>query len=169
MIRTALVALALTLGGGWLLPPVASGAGPTVQLDEEQIRQVVLRANSDPVYGEAFRTNNPDPLRAAWAGEALLDMQDDIQALRALGQYLDLQLENLEFRRIEELGPGRVRAVTVEHWLARLYQTDGTYLGYQRQVVENRYLLDRRGNDWYIIEADQEIEGGDPVFRQGEP
>jgi hypothetical protein len=169
MTRAALVVLALVLWGGWLLTPVSSGAGPLVQLDEEQVREAVLRANSDAIYGEAYRTSNPELLREAWAGEALLDMQDDIQALRALGQYLDLQLEDIQFQRIQELGPGRIRAVTVEHWLARLYQTNGTYLGYQRQIVENRYLLDRRDTNWYIIEADQEIQGGDPVFRQGEP
>ncbi len=75
----------------------------------------------------------------------------------------------MDFQDIEELGPGRVRVVTVEQWLARLYELDGTYLGYQHQTVENRYLVEQDGNNWYISEADQEIQGGDPVFRPGEP
>ncbi len=75
----------------------------------------------------------------------------------------------MQFDHIEQLGPGRIRVVTVERWLARLYQIGGAYLGYQRQVVENRYLLARDGDAWHIIEADQEIQGGDPVFRPGEP
>ncbi len=169
MPRAMLLPLALALLV-LVAPPLATqAAGPLPQVDEEMVRQIVRHANSDEVYGQAYRTGNTDLLRAAWAGEALLDMQDDIAGLRALGQYLDLSLEDLEFRRIEELGPGRVRAVTVERWLARLYQTGGTYLGYQRQVVENRYLVERRGDAWYVTEADQEIQGGDPTFRPGEP
>ena len=168
MMWVGLMALGLVV---WWQGPLAlaNEAGPAVQLDEELVRDVVLRANSDVVYGQAYRASNPDLLQTAWAGEALLDIQEDILALQALGQYLDLQLEGLEFRRIQELGPARVRAITVERWLARLYQVDGAYLGFQRQVVENRYVVERRGDDWYVIEADQEIQGGDPVFRQGEP
>jgi hypothetical protein len=164
-----LLGLALVLLGLTVLPPPLQAAAPTPQIDEDVIRQVVLRANSDEVYSQAYRTGNVDVLRAAWGGEALLDMEEDIAGLRRFGQYLDLTLEDLEFQRIAELGPGRVRAVTLERWLARLHQTDGTYVGYQRQVVENRYLLERQGDAWYITEADQDIQGGDPVFRPGEP
>lgn len=144
-------------------------AAPSPQVAEEVIREFVVYANSDEVYGEAYRTRNADLLRQAWAGEALLDMSDDIAGMRAMGQYLDLTLEDMQFRRIEELGPGRVRAITVERWLAQLYQQGGTPLGYQRQTVENRYLLERRGDSWFITEADQQIEGGDPTFRPGTP
>ena len=153
----------------WAATPVVQAARPGAQIDEETIRQVVLRANSDTIYSEAYRTGNAELLRAAWGGEALLDMQDDIAGMRAMGQYLDPQLEGMDFQRIEELGPGRVRAITLERWLARLYQVGGTYLGYARQTVENRYLLERQGDGWIIIEADQDIQGGDPIFRPGEP
>jgi hypothetical protein len=155
----------LTFGG----VPASLRAAPALQVDEEAIRQTVLRANSDEIYSEAYRSGNAELLRAAWGGEALLDMEEDIAGLRRFGQYLDLTLEDMAFQRIEELGPGRVRAVTVERWLARLYQTGGEYLGYQRQVVENRYLVEQRGDTWLLTEADQEIQGGDPVFRPGEP
>jgi len=154
----ALLLLAALLG--WLaLPaaPVVQAAVPPAQVDQDEIREVVRRANSDAVYSEAYRQSNPDLLRSAWGGEALLDMQDDIEGLRSMNQYLDLQLENLDFERIDELGPGRVRVVTVERWLARLYEMGGTYIGQQRQTVENRYLLDRRDGAWYIIEVDQEV------------
>ena len=169
MTRTALTILALILCTGWAATPMVGAAGPSTQVDEELMRQVVRRANSDPIYGEAYRTGNADLLRAAWGGEALLDMQDDIAALQMLGQYLDLTVEDMQFQRVAELGPGRVRVITLERWLARLHQADGTYVGYQRQLVENRYLVERQGDTWYIIEADQEIRGGDPVFRPGEP
>ena len=169
MPHRVLIGLALALLSLAALPPGLQAAVPTLQVDEDVIRQVVTRANSDEIYSEAYRTGNSEVLRAAWGGEALLDMQEDIAGLRRFGQYLDLTLEDLEFRRIEELGPGRVRAVTVERWLARLYQTDGTYVGYQRQTVENRYLLERQGDAWYVTEADQEVQGGDPIFRPGEP
>ncbi len=162
----ALICLVGTLGAASAGPAAAS---PGLQVDEEAVRQIVLRANSDGIYGEAYRAGNPALLREVWAGEALLDMEDDIAGLRALGQYLDLELEDVDFRRIEELGPGRVRAVTVERWIARLYQIGGQYLGFQRQVVENRYLLEHQAEGWYIVEADQEIQGGDPAFRPGEP
>jgi len=169
MICAVLIAVGLNLcAPGWVAA-VADSAGPVAQVDEETIRQAVLRANSDPIYGDAYRTLNPNLLEAGWGGEALLDMRDDIGALLAVGQYLDLQPEDFSFERIDVLGPGRVRAVTLERWLARLYQVGGSYLGYQRQVVENRYLLERRGDDWVITEVDQDIQGGDPVFRQGEP
>jgi|DewCreStandDraft_1066081.scaffolds.fasta_scaffold46847_1 hypothetical protein len=167
MVRASLAVLALAVL--CLVPRAAAASTPLYQFDEAVIREAILRANSDAIYGEAYRKLDPTLLQAAWAGEALLDMEEDIEALAALGQYLDLSLEGMEFRRIEPLGPTRVRAVTVERWLARLYQTDGTYLGYQRQEVENRYLLEYRDADWYIIEADQEVLGGDPVFRPGEP
>ena len=168
MLRTLLAGLALALVAMVTPTLISVAAEPQPQVAEEVIREFVQYANSDEVYGEAYRTGNPDLLRQAWAGEALLDMSEDIAGMRALGQYLDLTLENMDFRRIEELGPGRVRAVTVEGWLARLYQTGGTPLGFQRQVVENRYLLERRGDAWYITEADQQIEGGDPTFRPSE-
>jgi hypothetical protein len=137
--------------------------------NEETLRTIVLLANSDGLYSEAYRRLDPELLANAWAGEALLDLQEDISALRQTGQYLDLTLENIDFERILELGPGRARVVTVEYWLARLYRNDQTYVGYQRQIVENRYLVEQRNDRWYIIEADQTIRGGDPVFRQGEP
>ncbi len=159
-----LAALLWTAGTG-----VPVWAAPAPDIDTEAIKEFVRWANSDEVYGQAYRTGDPALLRQAWAGEALLDMEDDLASLRTMRQYLDLALEDMEFQRVEELGPGRVRAVTLERWLARLYQLDGTYLGYQRQIVENRYLLEQRGDRWYIIEADQEIHGGDPVFRPGEP
>ncbi len=149
----------------------ASGAraAPVADVDEDEIRAAVQRANSDEIYGEAYRTSNPDLLEAAWAGEALLDMRDDIDGLKAQNQYLDLQLEDMDVRQIEELGPGRVRAVTVERWLARLYQTNGVYVGFQRQSVENRYLLEQRDDGWYITEVDQEVQGADPLPRPGVP
>jgi hypothetical protein len=154
----ALLVLAAVLGSLTLpTAPVIRAAAPPAQVDQDEIREVVRRANSDAVYSEAYRQSNPDLLRSTWGGEALLDMQDDIEGLRSMNQYLDLQLENLDFERIDELGPGRVRVVTVERWLARLYQTGGTYVGQQRQTVENRYLLDHRDGAWYIIEVDQEI------------
>ncbi|HZU04886.1 MAG TPA: hypothetical protein VFB73_02855 [Chloroflexota bacterium] len=167
MVRVGFAVLTLVLL--CLAPRAVVASASLAQFDEEVIREAILRANSDAIYAEAYRTLNPALLQAAWAGEALLDMEEDIEALAALGQYLDLTLEGMEFQRIEPLGPTRVRAVTVERWLARLYQTDGTYLGYQRQEVENRYLLEYRDTDWYIIEADQEVLSGDPVFRPGEP
>lgn len=148
---------------------MSSAAAPAAQVDEEVVRAAVLRANSEGVYSEAYRTQDPSLLQSAWGGEALLDMQDDIAALASLGQYLDLTAEEISFRRIDQLGPTRVRAVTQERWLARLYRTDGSYLGYQRQVIENRYLLERRDDNWLIVEVDQDIQGGDPIFRQGEP
>jgi hypothetical protein len=169
MSRTLLLVLALTLAGASFSRGTPASAAPTPQLDEDALRAFVLEANSDALYSEAYRTLNPQLLARAWAGEALLDLYEDIAGLRGVGQYLDLLLEDVEFRRIQELGPGRVRVVTLEYWLARLYRADQTYLGYQRQVVENRYLVEQRGDNWFIIEADQTIEGGDPVFRQGEP
>ena len=150
MVRVGFAVLTLVLL--CLVPRAVVASAALAQFDEEVIREAILRANSDAIYAEAYRTLNPALLQAAWAGEALLDME-----------------EGMEFQRIEPLGPTRVRAVTVERWLARLYQTDGTYLGYQRQEVENRYLLEYRDTDWYIIEADQEVLSGDPVFRPGEP
>ncbi len=96
-------------------------------------------------------------------------MSDDIEGLRTLGQYLDLQLQDLEIRRMEPLGPSRVRVVTPERWLARLYQTGGVYVGFQRQTVENRYLLERRDDGWYITEADQQVRGADPIPLPGSP
>ena len=75
----------------------------------------------------------------------------------------------MDFRRIETLGTGRVRVVTLERWLARLYQLDGVFVGSQRQTVENRYLLDYRDDGWYIVEADQEVQGAEPVPRPGGP
>jgi hypothetical protein len=169
MRRGALITLAIVALGCWTSVPTVRAAGPSRQLDEEAIRQFVLDANSDAKYSAAYRTGNTDVLRESWGGEVLLTMQEDIANLRFAGQYLDPQLEGMDFERIEELGPGRVRVVTVERWLARLYQIGGAYLGYQRQTVENRYLVVRDGDAWHIIEADQEIRGGDPVFRPGEP
>lgn len=169
MRRAALTSLALLALSCWASSPAARAAGPAPQLDEAAIQQIVLDANSDAQYSVAYRTGNADILRESWGGEALLTMQEDIANLRFAGQYLDPQLEGMDFERIEELGPGRVRVVTVERWLARLYQISGTYLGYQRQTVENRYLLTQQGSDWLIIEADQDIRGGDPGFRPGEP
>ena len=169
MRRSALIVTTLMVLGLWASAPPARAASPAPQLDEAAIRQFVLDANSDAGYSVAYRTGNTDILRQAWGGEVLLTMQEDIAGLRFAGQYLDPQLEDMQFERIEELGPGRVRVVTVERWLARLYQIGGTYLGYQRQIVENRYLLVRQDNQWLLIEADQDIRGGDPVFRPGEP
>ena len=169
MRRGALITLTLAALGFWASIPPVRAAGPAPQLDEAMVRQFVQDANSDQYYSVAYRTGNTDILRESWGGEALLTMQDDIANLRFAGQYLDPQLEGMDFERIEELGPGRIRVVTVERWLARLYQIGGTYLGYQRQTVENRYLLARDGDQWHIIEADQDIRGGDPVFRPGEP
>lgn len=169
MNRTALIALALLAVGFWASAPLAHAAGPVPQLDEDTIKQFVRDANSDAQYSVAYRTGNTDILRQMWGGEVLLTMQEDIANLRFAGQYLDPQLEDMQFDRIEELGPGRVRVITVERWVARLYQLGGTYLGYQRQIVENRYLLAQQGDQWLLIEADQDIRGGDPVFRPGEP
>jgi hypothetical protein len=169
MTRAALAVIAVLCWLGAALAPGVVAATPAGQVDEEEVREVVRRANSDAVYSEAYRTNNPDLLRTAWAGEALLDMVDDIEGLRALGQYLDLQLEGLEFLRVDPLGPSRVRVVTLERWLAQLYQANGTPVGFQRQTVENRYLLDRRDGTWYIIEADQEVRSTDPLPRPGAP
>jgi hypothetical protein len=168
--RVPLVVVLVLLG--WLAVPrvpVAHGSESGQQASDEEIREVVRRANSDEIYGAAYRASNPDLLRAAWAGEALLDMSDDIQGLRTAGQYLDLRLENMDFRRIETLGPGRVRVVTVERWLAGLYQLDGAFVGSQRQTVENRYLLDYRDDAWYIVESDQEVQGTEPPPRPGGP
>jgi hypothetical protein len=168
--RVALLVILALLG--WLAVPrvpLAHGFAAAQQAGEDEIREVVRRANSDEIYGAAYRASDPELLRTAWAGEALLDMTDDIQGLRTVGQYLDLQLENMDFRRIEELGPGRYRVVTLERWLARLYQLDGVFVGSQRQTVENRYVLDYRANGWYIIEADQEVQGAEPVPRPGGP
>jgi len=161
--------LTLLAFGFWASIGIVRAAGPTPQVDEGMVRQFVTDANSDTYYSVAYRTGNTDILRESWGGEALLSMQEDIANLRFAGQYLDPQLEGIDFDRIEELGPGRVRVVTVERWLARLYQMGGTYLGYQRQTVENRYLMVLDNGVWHIIEADQEIRGGDPVFRPGEP
>jgi hypothetical protein len=169
MRRTALITIALMAWSLWASGPLARAAGPAPQLDEQTIRQFVLDANGDAQYSAAYRTGNTDILRQAWGGEVLLTMQEDIANLRFAGQYVDPQLEDMQFERIEELGPGRIRVVTVERWLARLYQLGGTYLGYQRQIVENRYLLAREDDRWLLIEADQDIRGGDPVFRPGEP
>jgi hypothetical protein len=168
--RVPLVVLLALLG--WLAVPripVAHGSALGQQASDDEIREVVRRANSDEIYGAAYRASDPDLLRVAWAGEALLDMTDDIQGLRSVGQYLDLELENMDFRRIETLGAGRVRVVTLERWLARLYQLDGVFVGSQRQTVENRYLLDYRDDGWYIVEADQEVQGAEPVPRPGGP
>jgi hypothetical protein len=169
MRRTALITVALLACSLWASVPIGRAAGPAPQLDEDMVRQFVLNANSDAQYSVAYRTGNTDILGQAWGGEVLLTMQEDIANLRFAGQYLDPQLEEMQFERIEELGPGRIRVITVERWLARLYQIGGTYLGYQRQIVENRYLLVRQGDQWLLIEADQDIRGGDPVFRPGEP
>ncbi len=169
MRRGALITLALLALGFWTSIATARAAGPAPQIDENQIRQFVRDANSDAKYSAAYRSGNTDILRESWGGEVLLTMQEDISNLRFAGQYIDPQLEDMTFDRIEELGPGRVRVVTVERWLARLYQLNGTYLGYQRQIVENRYLVVRDGDTWHIIEADQDIRGGDPIVRPGEP
>jgi hypothetical protein len=169
MTHAVLIAIALMALSVSTSAPAVRAAQDTPQLDEATIRQIVRDANSDERYSVAYRTGNTDVLRQSWGGEVLLTMQEDIANLRFAGQYLDPQLEDMQFDRIEELGPGRIRVVTVERWLARLYQMGGTYLGYQRQVVENRYLLARDGDAWHIIEADQDIRGGDPVFRPGEP
>ncbi|SRR5579884_2175516 len=163
MIRSLLVVgTALGLVALFATPAVRA-ATPPAQVNEDEIREVVRRANSDAVYSEAYRQNNPALLESAWAGEALLDMQDDIEGLRAMNQYLDLQLENLDVESIDELGPGRVRVVTLERWLARLYQIGGTYVGAQRQTVENRYLLEQRDGTWYITEVDQEVQPTPPL------
>jgi hypothetical protein len=169
MTRAALSILAFLALSFWTGSPAARAAGPAPQIDEAAIQQFVRDANSDALYSVAYRTGNTEILQQSWGGEALLTMQEDISNLRFAGEYLDPQLEGMDFERIEELGPGRVRVVTVEQWLARLYQISGTYLGYQRQTVENRYLLTQDGDQWHLIEADQEIRGGDPVFRPGEP
>jgi hypothetical protein len=169
MARALLLILALTITVPALSRGTLVAAAPVREVDENALRAFVVEANSDGLYSEAYRSLNPQLLTRAWAGEALLDLYEDIAGLRGVGQYLDLLLEDIEFRRIEELGPGRVRVVALERWLARLYRADQSYLGYQRQVVENRYLVEQRGDNWFIIEADQTIEGGDPVFRQGEP
>ncbi|HEY7066236.1 MAG TPA: hypothetical protein VII06_32490 [Chloroflexota bacterium] len=153
----------------WLGSGSLAHAQDTPTFNEDAIKQLVRDANSDAYYSVAYRTGNTDVLSETWGGEALLTIQEDIAAMRFGGQYIDPQLEDMEFDHIEELGPGRVRVVTTESWLARLYQIGGNYLGYQRQVVENRYLVVRDGDAWHIIEADQDIEGGDPVFRPGEP
>jgi hypothetical protein len=158
MRRTALITVALLACSLWASVPIGRAAGPAPQLDEDMVRQFVLNANSDAQYSVAYRTGNTDILGQAWGGEVLLTMQEDIANLRFAGQYLDPQLEEM-----------RIRVITVERWLARLYQIGGTYLGYQRQIVENRYLLVRQGDQWLLIEADQDIRGGDPVFRPGEP
>jgi hypothetical protein len=162
----ALLMIAAVVGVLAMSDLVGAAAVPLgAQLNEDEVREVVRRANSDEIYGEAYRSANADLLRTAWAGEALLDMTDDIDGLKASGQYLDLQLESMDFRRIEPLGPARVRVVTLERWLARLYQANGVYVGVQRQTVENRYLLDRRDDGWYIIEADQDVQGTEPLPR----
>src|SRR5437868_6265406 len=101
MICAVLFAVGLNLCAPAWVSAVADTAAPVAQIDEEAIRQAVLRANSDPIYGDAYRTLNPSLLEAGWGGEALLDMRDDIGALTAVGQYLDLQPEDFSFERID--------------------------------------------------------------------
>jgi hypothetical protein len=159
MLRALFVILAVV---AWLrVPGSAAALAPPAQADADAVAEAVRRANSDEVYGEAYRSLNGELLRSAWGGEALLDMLDDLDGLRAQQQYLDLTLEQLDIVRQDPLGPTRVRVVTLERWLARLYQTSGTYVGFQRQTVENRYLVDRRDDGWYIIEVDQSVQGSE--------
>src|SRR5687768_9350890 len=98
MARALWLVLALTVAGGAssLGAPVSAGPGP--QVDENALRAFVVEANSDALYSEAYRTLNPQLLTRAWAGEALLDLFEDIAGLRGVGQYLDLRLEDIEFR-----------------------------------------------------------------------
>jgi hypothetical protein len=129
----------------------------------------VLYAHDEQIYRHAYRTLDATPLAAAWGGEALLDMEEDLARLRAAGQYLDLQLEELAFLQVAPLSARRVRVVTREQWLVRVYQRDGQLLGHQRQIVDNRYIVQRDEATWRIVEVDQEIVGGDRTLRPGEP
>jgi hypothetical protein len=129
----------------------------------------VLHAHDERIYRQAYLTLDARPLEEAWGGEALLDMQEDLARLRAAGQYLDLQLEDLAFLQVAPLSAWRVRVVTREQWLVRVYQRDGQLLGHQRQIVDNRYVVQRDDATWRIVEVDQEIVGGDRTLRPGEP
>lgn len=164
VIRVWLLILALA---GALLGGVQGAALASVQRDDavESAKAAVLRAHDESIYRQAYLARDAALLAQGWGGEALLDMQDDLARLRALGQYLDLQLESLEFLEALPLSPRRVRVVTREQWLVRVYLDSGQLLGQQRQIVDNRYVVQQDDDGWRIVEVDQEVKGGDVSLR----
>ena len=168
------IVLGMTLGATAVVSLVLAGvvalqAPPQAVSAQEAAEAAVLRAHDERVYRAAYRTLDASLLEVAWGGEALLDMQDDLARLRMLGQYLDLELEELTILNRVSLGPRRVRVATREQWLVRVYHREGVSLGYQRQTVENRYVVQQDGEVWRIVEVDQEITGGDRTLLPGEP
>ncbi|HLI26468.1 MAG TPA: hypothetical protein VKZ60_05325 [Chloroflexota bacterium] len=163
--------LLLLLTGLGLLLRGPAPAAAQAEADERvaAATAAVLQAHAEHIYRQAYLTLDPTSLAEAWGGEALLDMQEDLARLRAAGQYLDLQLEDLTVLRAMPLGAQRVRVITREQWLVRVYQRDGQLLGHQRQLVDNRYVVQRDDATWRIVEVDQEVVGGDRTLQPGEP
>jgi hypothetical protein len=141
-------------------PPVATAEGPSEGAPAipvpprcppaHELVAAVNRANL--AFVRAFRSLDARPLRVAWGGTALAELEGQVALLRAAGRYATPRLLSIGLADMGWSG-GSAQVRTVEHWL---YQERWLGTGEpaleQDQWVENRYTLVRRGpSDWIVV------------------
>jgi hypothetical protein len=100
----------------------------------------------------ALRTLSTDALRPYWRGQALRDIQAQIDALQASGLMANARLISIQVqsRTIDGFG-GTARVRTLEHWqLDERSLDDGSLVVSQDEWVRNDYSLTLQGSGWYI-------------------
>lgn len=137
--------------------PTAVPPAPTVSATPTPMdvaRTTVQEANL--VWASVVAQNGApiEELDQVYGGAWLAEVKASIEAMRAKGQYRVARMTApIVVRSAQQVSESRIEAFVSEEWDDRVYNADGSLVQVVPGHVEQRYVLERSGDHWLIVES----------------
>jgi hypothetical protein len=126
--------------------PAAALALPAIN-EANRVWAGVVGRGGDPVSN----------LASVYGGRWLETVRGEVEAMRSRGQYRVARLvAPVTLRSATYTSAERIEASTSERWDDRLYNRDGSVARVAPGHVEQRYVLQRVGSGWLIVDSQLE-------------
>jgi hypothetical protein len=135
-------------------PGAVEVQAPVAQLQPETIALDAINAANRVWASVVARNGAPvSDLERVYGGKWLQTVRDEVVAMRAKGQYrVARQTAATSLRSATATATG-IEAFASEQWDDRTYASDGTLVRAAPGHVEQRYVLQRAGDHWIVVDS----------------